>query len=214
LGRIPGRPNHHPALAKPRGPTGATRTLLPHVSMTVDPDRQPCLLSSTPVISSPPQRTQNRSSTNLGGKLAGDSELAHAPTETEAEIRGILPARARLPFAQVIKPCHIPPLIPRREPGETCCRNCCSVAELDRCVAVATPQCLGFGSTGFTKLRCSRSGLCQDGLRTRPHGIAQQSTCSAAGTPGVVDHSLGAISAYGESLVCFAVVRIVRRTFY
>jgi hypothetical protein len=151
---------------------------------------------------------------NRTAVLPGDSELAHAPTETEAEIRGILPARARLPFAQVIKSCCIPPLIPRREPGETCCRHFFSVAELDRCVALATPQCLGFGSTGFTKLRCSRPGLCQDGLRTRPHRIAQRSTCSAAGPPGAVDHSLGAISAYGESLVCFAVVRIVCRTFY
>jgi hypothetical protein len=118
------------------------------------------------------------------------------------------------PYAQVIKLCRIPPLIPRLEPGETCCHHCCSVAELDRCVAVATPQCLGFGSTCFTKLRCSGPGLCQDGLHTRPHGIAQWSTCSDAGPPGAMDHSLGDISAYGESLIYFAVVRIVRRTFY
>src|SRR5688572_13593638 len=39
--------------------------------------------------------------------LPGDSELAHAPTKTEAKIRGILPARARLPFTQVIKLCCI-----------------------------------------------------------------------------------------------------------
>jgi hypothetical protein len=51
--------------------------------------------------------------------LPGDSELAHAPTETEAEIRGMLPVWARLPFSQVIKPCRIPPLILRHEPCET-----------------------------------------------------------------------------------------------
>jgi hypothetical protein len=36
---------------------------------------------------------------NRTAVLSGDSELAHAPTEIEAEIRGILPTRARLPFA-------------------------------------------------------------------------------------------------------------------
>jgi hypothetical protein len=58
------------------------------------------------------------------------------------------------------------------------CRHCCSVAELDMCVAVATPQCLGFGSMGFTKLRCSGPSLCQDRLPTKPHGIPHRRSCS------------------------------------
>jgi hypothetical protein len=43
--------------------------------------------------------------------------------------------------------------------------------------------------------------------------IAQRSTCSAVGPPGAVDHSLVTISTYGESLVYFAIFRIVCRTF-
>jgi hypothetical protein len=54
-----------------------------------------------------------------GGAARGFRARACA-YKTEAEIRGTLPARARLPFSQVIKLCRISPLIPRREPGETC----------------------------------------------------------------------------------------------
>ena len=41
-------------------------------------------------------------------------------------------------------------------------------------------------------------------------GIALRCLCSAAGPPGAMDHSLVAISDYGEYLVRFAVVLIVR----
>jgi hypothetical protein len=69
---------------------------------------------------------------------------------------------------------------------------------------------LALCSQGITVPRGRRPWAQWVAPASEEQGIAQRSTCSAAGPPGAMDHFLVAVSDYGEYLVRFAVVLIVR----